>query len=148
MKLPGKRAVFLLYACALLLPVLAGSFREQAGAGKVTAKTEAPVRETGTGGGTVETGAGGRTAETDAGSKAEAQEDEKSRQVALTFDDSPSPDWTPKLLDGLKERNVRATFFLIGMYAVQYPEIVERIGPGGTSHREPHLSPRPAGSGG
>ena len=69
MKLPGKRAVFLLYACALLLPVLAGSFREQAGAGKVTAKTEAPVRETGTGGGTVETGAGGRTAETDAGSK-------------------------------------------------------------------------------
>ena len=54
MKLPGKRAVFLLYACALLLPVLAGSFREQAGAGKVTAKAEAPVRET---------GAGGRTAE-------------------------------------------------------------------------------------
>lgn len=133
MKLPGKRAVFLLYACALLLPVLAGSFREQAGAGKMTAKTEAPVRETGTGGGTVETGAGGRTAETDAGSKAEAQEDEKSRQVALTFDDGPSPDWTPKLLDGLKERNVRATFFLIGMYAVQYPEIVERM------DREGHL---------
>ena len=60
MKLPGKRAVFLLYACALLLPVLAGSFREQAGAGKVTAKTEAPVRETGTGGGTVRHRRGGQ----------------------------------------------------------------------------------------
>ena len=35
-------------------------------------------------------------------------------KIAITFDDGPSPAWTPKLLDGLKERNVKATFFLIG----------------------------------
>ena len=36
------------------------------------------------------------------------------KTVAITFDDGPSPAWTPQLLDGLKERNVKATFFLIG----------------------------------
>ena len=35
-------------------------------------------------------------------------------EVALTFDDGPSPKYTPLLLDGLKERNVQATFFLLG----------------------------------
>ncbi|MDD3252744.1 MAG: polysaccharide deacetylase family protein [Lachnospiraceae bacterium] len=34
--------------------------------------------------------------------------------VALTFDDGPDPVCTPKLLDGLKERGVHATFFLMG----------------------------------
>ncbi len=34
--------------------------------------------------------------------------------VALTFDDGPSAQYTPELLDGLKERGVHATFFLIG----------------------------------
>ena len=36
------------------------------------------------------------------------------QRVALTFDDGPHPIYTPVLLDGLKERNVRVTFFLIG----------------------------------
>ena len=35
-------------------------------------------------------------------------------KIAITFDDGPSPAWTQQLLDGLKERNVKATFFLIG----------------------------------
>ena len=35
-------------------------------------------------------------------------------KIALTFDDGPSKVYTPKLLDGLKERGVKATFFLIG----------------------------------
>lgn len=35
-------------------------------------------------------------------------------KIALTFDDGPSAASTPKLLDGLKERGVQATFFLIG----------------------------------
>lgn len=35
-------------------------------------------------------------------------------RIALTFDDGPSASWTPVLLDGLKERSVKATFFLIG----------------------------------
>ena len=35
-------------------------------------------------------------------------------RVALTFDDGPGGKTTEKLLDGLKERDVKATFFLIG----------------------------------
>lgn len=48
-------------------------------------------------------------------------------QIALTFDDGPSSAWTPVLLDGLKERGVKATFFLIGENAEQNPEIVKRM---------------------
>ena len=47
-------------------------------------------------------------------------------KVYLTFDDGPSPAWTPQLLDGLKERNVKATFFLIGENAKNNPELVKR----------------------
>lgn len=47
-------------------------------------------------------------------------------KIAITFDDGPSPAWTPKLLDGLKERNVKATFFLIGENAKNTPELVKR----------------------
>ena len=35
------------------------------------------------------------------------------KKVALTFDDGPDPDYTEMLLDGLKKRNVKATFFLL-----------------------------------
>src|SRR5580693_4028303 len=46
--------------------------------------------------------------------------------VALTFDDGPDPVDTPKLLDLLREKDVKATFFVIGKRADQYPEIVRR----------------------
>jgi cellulose synthase/poly-beta-1,6-N-acetylglucosamine synthase-like glycosyltransferase/peptidoglycan/xylan/chitin deacetylase (PgdA/CDA1 family)/spore germination protein YaaH len=48
------------------------------------------------------------------------------KKVALTFDDGPDPTWTPKILDILKEKNVKATFFIIGENAGAYPEIVRR----------------------
>lgn len=48
-------------------------------------------------------------------------------KIALTFDDGPSVAWTPVLLDGLKERGVKATFFLIGENADKNPEIVKRM---------------------
>lgn len=48
-------------------------------------------------------------------------------KIALTFDDGPSAAWTPALLDGLKERGVKATFFLIGENADKNPEIVKRM---------------------
>ena len=47
--------------------------------------------------------------------------------VALTFDDGPHPEVTPRVLDILRERNVRATFFLIGKHVERHPEIVRRI---------------------
>lgn len=49
------------------------------------------------------------------------------KKIALTFDDGPHPEYTPMLLDGLKEREVSAAFFLMGKNAEKYPEIVERI---------------------
>jgi len=46
--------------------------------------------------------------------------------VALTFDDGPDPVDTPKLLDLLKDKGVKATFFVVGKRAEQHPEIVRR----------------------
>lgn len=49
------------------------------------------------------------------------------RVVALTFDDGPDPEMTPRVLDLLRERGVRATFFLVGAKAERHPELVRRI---------------------
>jgi peptidoglycan-N-acetylglucosamine deacetylase len=40
---------------------------------------------------------------------------------------APIPEWTPKILDVLKDNNVKATFFLIGAQAEKYPGIAKRI---------------------
>lgn len=53
--------------------------------------------------------------------------------IAITFDDGPSSRYTGRLLDGLKERNVKASFFLIGENAEESPVLVERI------YKEGHL---------
>lgn len=50
-----------------------------------------------------------------------------SKQIALTFDDGPNDPHTFKLLDVLSKRNVHATFFLIGKYVRQRPDIVREI---------------------
>jgi peptidoglycan/xylan/chitin deacetylase (PgdA/CDA1 family) len=47
--------------------------------------------------------------------------------VALTFDDGPHPELTPKLLDLLRQQGVRATFYVIGRNVDAYPEIARRI---------------------
>ncbi len=47
--------------------------------------------------------------------------------LAMTFDDGPHPVHTPKLLDMLKQRGIRATFFVIGTSAKAHPAIVRRI---------------------
>ncbi|MEQ4300808.1 polysaccharide deacetylase family protein [Plantactinospora sp. B6F1] len=49
------------------------------------------------------------------------------RAVALTFDDGPHPQWTPKLLDQLREAEVRATFCVVGVKVRKYPSLVRRI---------------------
>src|SRR5580700_663370 len=48
-------------------------------------------------------------------------------KVALTFDDGPDPEWTPKILDVLKEKQATATFFLIGIEADKFPGIAKRV---------------------
>ena len=47
--------------------------------------------------------------------------------AALTFDDGPHPQYTPPLLEILNTFNVRATFFLVGTSAAQYPDLVRQI---------------------
>lgn len=49
------------------------------------------------------------------------------KKIALTFDDGPCAGCTNQLLDGLKKRNVKATFFLIGKNAENNPKLVRRI---------------------
>ena len=51
----------------------------------------------------------------------------KRRSVALTFDDGPHPDKTPGILEILKEKNVKATFFVIGKNAEKYPDLLRQI---------------------
>lgn len=48
------------------------------------------------------------------------------KKVALTFDDGPGES-TKKLLDGLAEREVKATFFVVGEKVEQYPDIIARM---------------------
>lgn len=47
--------------------------------------------------------------------------------VAMTFDDGPHAQNTPRLLDILKQRGIKATFFVVGKNAAEYPEILKRI---------------------
>lgn len=47
--------------------------------------------------------------------------------IALTFDDGPDPAQTPKLLDLLKKRNVKATFCVVGQNVAAHPALVRRI---------------------
>lgn len=49
------------------------------------------------------------------------------KYLALTFDDGPSGAVTERLLDGLSSRNARATFFVCGYRASQYPDVLSRI---------------------
>jgi peptidoglycan-N-acetylglucosamine deacetylase len=51
----------------------------------------------------------------------------ESDRVVLTFDDGPHPVHTPRLLDRLKARDVRVTFFLLGRQVEKHPDIVRRI---------------------
>jgi peptidoglycan/xylan/chitin deacetylase (PgdA/CDA1 family) len=55
------------------------------------------------------------------------------RKVVLTFDDGPHPRTTPKVLEILKRRRARAIFFVLGLQAAKYPELVKQI------HDEGHL---------
>jgi peptidoglycan-N-acetylglucosamine deacetylase len=48
-------------------------------------------------------------------------------EVSLSFDDGPDPDWTPKILDILKEKNVKGTFMLIGAEAAENIGLMQRL---------------------
>ena len=47
--------------------------------------------------------------------------------VALTFDDGPDPDFTPRILETLQRQEVKATFFVVAEKAKRYPELIRRM---------------------
>lgn len=47
--------------------------------------------------------------------------------IAMTYDDGPHPKNTPRLLDMLRKRNIKATFYVVGRNVNQYPQIARRI---------------------
>lgn len=71
------------------------------------------------------------------------------RQVALTFDDGPHPQFTRQILEILGREKIPATFFLVGKKVEAYPDIVQEIaaqghelGFHGFTHRRLWLKPR------
>lgn len=68
-----------------------------------------------------------------------------SMKIALTFDDGPHPKLTPKILDVLDKYNIKATFFVIGINANNYPNTLKEIKKRGHeianhTYNHPHLS--------
>ena len=61
------------------------------------------------------------------GSRTVKEREDAIKKIAITFDDGPHPVYTEKLLDGLKERGVKATFFVTGEHAELHPEIIQRM---------------------
>ncbi len=49
------------------------------------------------------------------------------KEIALTLDDGPKPQFAPRVLDILHKHGIRATFFLVGKCMQQYPELVRRV---------------------
>ncbi|OUS70256.1 hypothetical protein B1748_28895 [Paenibacillus sp. MY03] len=57
----------------------------------------------------------------------EGNSDNDKKLVALTFDDGPDKKYTTAILDILKEKGVKATFFVVGQQVKLYPEVLQRI---------------------
>ncbi len=55
------------------------------------------------------------------------------RKIVLTFDDGPHPKTTPKVLEILRRRHIKAIFFVLGLQAAKYPDLIKQI------HDEGHL---------
>ncbi|MFF2270105.1 polysaccharide deacetylase family protein [Cellulosimicrobium cellulans] len=53
--------------------------------------------------------------------------DTTERVVALTYDDGPHPEHTPRLLDVLARAGATATFFVLGQHVARYPEVTQRV---------------------
>lgn len=89
-----------------------------------------------------------REAERKAQEKAEAERQQsestsnvKGKYVALTFDDGPSAEVTPRVLEILKQYNAKATFFMLGSQVSYHPEIAKRVADAGHeigNHTEQH----------
>ncbi|MCX2180512.1 polysaccharide deacetylase family protein [Streptomyces sp. SKN60] len=113
---PGRRhrgAALALLAAATLVASLTGCSADTVTPGE--AREQAPTDG--------KAGTGGRFG----AAAPDAVDCAKAKCIALTFDAGPGED-TPKLLDILKEKQVHATFFLLGQkHVLRYPQVVKRI---------------------
>lgn len=69
----------------------------------------------------------------------------KYMKIALTFDDGPHPRYTPQILETLSKFGIKATFFVVGVNARNYPDTLERITASGHeignhTYSHPHVS--------
>ncbi|MEV6927126.1 glycosyltransferase [Dactylosporangium sp. NPDC051485] len=53
------------------------------------------------------------------------------KTIALTFDDGPDPQWTPRIVEVLRRHNVNATFFVVGTQVTRHADIVAELARGG-----------------
>src|SRR5207244_2516703 len=63
-----------------------------------------------------------------------------SNGIAITFDDGPDPEWTPKILDVLKAEHAPATFFLIGIQADKFSDLTSRVYAEGHEVANPNIT--------
>ena len=66
-------------------------------------------------------------------------------KIALTFDDGPHPRYTPKILELLEEYEIKATFFVVGVNAMNYPDTLDLVTAAGHeignhTYSHPHVS--------
>lgn len=71
-------------------------------------------------------GCGGQSKDPDKSGIRGQTADKKTKLAAITFDDGPYGDATVQILDILNEKDVKATFFVMGMRAQQYPDLLKR----------------------
>ncbi|MFF0374829.1 bifunctional polysaccharide deacetylase/glycosyltransferase family 2 protein [Actinoplanes missouriensis] len=105
-----------LFASILLVNGLVEGEFTQDGAIESTAQTDQVPDAALTGGPIIQTD-GTTTTTVEAGAK----------QIVLTFDDGPDPEYTPEILDVLEKYDVPATFFMIGSEISKYPDLVRRV---------------------
>ncbi|RIX60522.1 polysaccharide deacetylase family protein [Paenibacillus nanensis] len=77
--------------------------------------------------------------------------DQEQKQAALTFDDGPDAKYTTAILDILKEKGVKATFFVVGSQVEKYPDVMKRIieeGHAVGNHTQGHKNLRELGKSG
>lgn len=71
----------------------------------------------------------------------------ETKRIALTFDDGPNPRYTEELLEGLRERQVHVTFFVLGQSAEQYPDLIREMAQDGHligNHTYSHMQLTPS----
>jgi cellulose synthase/poly-beta-1,6-N-acetylglucosamine synthase-like glycosyltransferase/peptidoglycan/xylan/chitin deacetylase (PgdA/CDA1 family) len=61
------------------------------------------------------------------GDHLQSPQPEPGKRIALTFDDGPDPQWTPKILEVLRRERVPGTFFMVGSQAARHPDLVREV---------------------